>query len=204
MMKDSAFEAALNFVNKRFPNCDISILAGSASRGEETDSSDLDIVIIDSKISDFRESFEEFGWRIECFIHNFESVNRDFKSDRDKGRPVLATMIFEGIVLKDNGQARMLKEFADNFIKEGPEPLSQEYINSSRYFMFDLLDDFIDAKNQEEAIITLNTLSVQLIDFILRLHGQWSGRGKTLVRSLNQFDGDMSRRYFMALDKFYK
>ena len=56
-------------------------------------------------------------------------------------------MIVEGKVLKDKGQALELKDIADNFIKHGPEHLTIEYINSSRYFMFDLLDDFVDAKN---------------------------------------------------------
>lgn len=203
-MKISAIEAAMKFVNYKFPNCDIALLAGSASRGEETESSDLDVLIFETSVTDYRESFEEYGWRIECFINNFESYKRHFKSDREKGRPVLATMIVEGKVLKDKGQALELKDIADNFIKPGPEPLTIEYINSSRYFMFDLLDDFVDSKNHEEAVITLNTLSVQLVDFILRLNGQWSGRGKTLSRGLNKLDTEMCKRFFMALDCFYK
>jgi hypothetical protein len=164
----------------------------------------LDILIFDSNLSDYRESFEEYGWRIECFINNQESYLRHFKSDKDKGRPVLATMIAEGMVLKNNGLADKLKEAAVDFINQGPTPLTEEYIISSRYFMFDLLDDFIDAKNREEALITLNTLSIQLGDFILRLNGQWSGRGKTLTRALNKFDEEISKKFFDALNRFYQ
>jgi len=83
-----------------------------------------------------------------------ESYKRHFKSDREKGRPVLATMIVEGKVLKDKGQVQELKDIADNFIKQGPEPLTIEYINSSRYFMFNLLDDFVDERNHAEAIVS--------------------------------------------------
>jgi hypothetical protein len=35
-MKISAIEAATKFVADRFPNCDIALIAGSASIGEET------------------------------------------------------------------------------------------------------------------------------------------------------------------------
>ncbi|KRE33503.1 hypothetical protein [Paenibacillus sp. Soil522] len=109
-----------------------------------------------------------------------------------------------------NAKSDAIQGLAYIFVKmlavpqHGPEHLTIEYINSSRYFMFDLLDDFVDAMNHEEAIITLNTLSVQLIDFILRLNGQWSGRGKTLSRGLNKLDTEMCKRFFMALDCFYK
>jgi PPOX class probable FMN-dependent enzyme len=124
--------------------------------------------------------------------------------DKDKGRPVLAAMITEGKVLRNNGSADILKQAALAFINQGPAPLTESYIQSSRYFMFDLLDDFIDANNREEALLTLNTLSIQLADFILRLNGQWSGRGKTLTRELKKFDEGLSEKFFDALNHYYE
>jgi hypothetical protein len=203
-MKITALEAAVQFVNDEFPECEIAILAGSASRGEETRTSDLDILIFDSNISEYRESFERYGWRIECFVNNNESCLKHFRSDREKGRPVLATMIIEGKVLRDKGLVEKIKEEALFYIKQGPTPLASEFIRASRYFMYDLLDDFIDAKSEEEEIILLNTISIQLADFILRLNGQWSGRGKTLTRALKNYNSELSDRFFSALNTYYR
>src|SRR5699024_12671175 len=57
---------------------------------------------------------------------------------------------------------------ARTFIESGPKPLTEDFIRASRYFIYDLLDDFQDANNHPEAIMTLNTISTQLADFILR------------------------------------
>ena len=44
------FTAAKKFIAKRFPDCQGAVLAGSIVRGEETVTSDLDIVIFDKSI----------------------------------------------------------------------------------------------------------------------------------------------------------
>lgn len=55
-------EAATLFVIRIYPQCQGAILAGSVVRGEATDTSDLDIVIFDNKISSsYRESLIQFG-----------------------------------------------------------------------------------------------------------------------------------------------
>jgi hypothetical protein len=53
-------------------------------------------------LNDFGESFEERGWRIECFVNNNESTLKHFKADKDKGRPKkfdlgLSTKYFEAL-----------------------------------------------------------------------------------------------------------
>ena len=64
-------EAAKRFINKQFPSCQGAVLAGSVVRGEETDTSDLDIVVFEKSItSSYRESFIDFGWPIEVFVRN--------------------------------------------------------------------------------------------------------------------------------------
>ena len=57
-------EAAHQFLNKYFPNCQGALLAGSIVRGEATATSDLDIVILDTNTSPYRESFVDFGWQL--------------------------------------------------------------------------------------------------------------------------------------------
>ncbi|MDX1700297.1 MAG: nucleotidyltransferase domain-containing protein, partial [Melioribacteraceae bacterium] len=188
-MRLSGIDAAKKFAEEKFPESEIVFLAGSASRGEETISSDLDIVIIDDSIaSNYRESFFLYDWKIETFLHNTNSYIEQFNNDKETGRPILANMLAEGKVIKDNGQSHEIERIAKEFIKAGPNPLSDDFIKASRYYIYDLLDDFIDTENHQEAIITLNTISLQFADFILRVNGQWTGRGKGLTRALKQFD----------------
>ncbi|WP_232695449.1 nucleotidyltransferase domain-containing protein [Brevibacillus daliensis] len=115
-MKYSSFEASKLFIDDKFPTCEIAFLAGSASRGEETKTSDLDIVVFDNNSNEYRESFFMFGWRIECFIHNKESYAKQLASDKESGKPILATMIMEGKILIDNGDAEKLKQEASEFL----------------------------------------------------------------------------------------
>lgn len=59
-MNMSAIEVAKQFVSTHFPDCSVAILTGSASRGEETPYSDLDILIIsDSEPSAYVQAFKE-------------------------------------------------------------------------------------------------------------------------------------------------
>lgn len=204
-MRMSAIDAAKKFANEKFPNSDFVLLAGSAARGEETDTSDLDIIIFDAAIENsYRESFILYDWKIETFIHNYSSYLKQFELDRDIGRPILATMIVEGKIIKDHTKITEVKSKAEKFIEDGPAPLSEQFINASRYFMYDLLDDFQDSQIREEELITLNTITIQLVDFILRLNSQWSGRGKGLARAFKKYDEQLYNRFFESLDAYYK
>lgn len=203
-MRMTGIEAARMFIERYFPDCELAFLAGSVARGEETQSSDLDVVIFHSKVMDYRESFEQFGWRIECFVSHSTLYEKRFSSDKASGRPIFASMLVEGLILKDvKEQGLVIQEAAREFIKQGPDRLTEEYIKASRYFLYDLLDDFLDASDDGEALLTLNTLSIQLADFILRLNGSWSGRGKTLMRALKKLDQQKSKEFLSALQSYY-
>ncbi|WP_082892748.1 nucleotidyltransferase domain-containing protein [Rossellomorea aquimaris] len=203
-MQNTPHEAAACFVTESFPKCEFAILAGSASRGEETDSSDLDIVVFQNESESYRESLFKYDWRIEVFVHNYQSYLDEFEREREKGRPILGNMISEGKVIKYSPQYDQIRKNVIVHVSAGPTPLTKEYILASRYFIGDLLDDFVDSKNYEEALITLNNLSLQVPDFVLRLHNQWSGRGKGLTRALHSYDEKMYRDFFYSLNDFYK
>ncbi|WP_409292894.1 nucleotidyltransferase domain-containing protein [Peribacillus sp. SCS-37] len=202
-MREQGLEAAKRFVHDTFPNCSFAILAGSASRGEETPTSDLDIVIFQETPGSYRESFYFYNWRIEVFVHDFESYLEEFENEKRKGRPVLGSMIVEGKVIKSSNQYKLVKEHALLHVTNGPVPLTAEFITSSRYYIYDLLDDFTDSTNYEEALITLNTLSLQVADFILRYNQRWSGRGKNLTKALRSFDHQVYEDFFSSMNSFY-
>ena len=69
-------DAAQQFIENYFPNCDCALLAGSVVRNEATSTSDLDIVVFDDHVqSSYRESLIDFGWPIEFLYIILSHIN---------------------------------------------------------------------------------------------------------------------------------
>ena len=198
-------EAAHIFINKHFPNCQGAILAGSVVRGEETETSDLDIVIFDQNVlSSYRESLIEFEWAIEVFVHNLFSYKFYFENDIKRARPSLPKMISEGIILKDEDVMGSIKKEARELLENGPEEWTEETIKIKRYFISDTLDDFIGCTNRAEDLFIANTLAELVSEFVLRTNRKWIGTSKWVVRSLKNFDEEFTNDFVYAFDVFYK
>ncbi|MGD6831274.1 nucleotidyltransferase domain-containing protein [Sutcliffiella halmapala] len=198
-------DAAHKFISKHFPDCDGALLAGSVVRGEETETSDLDVVIFDRKLhSSYRESLIDFGWNIEVFVHSLISYKDFFKSDYERARPSMPRMVSEGIVLKDNGIIETIKNEAKELLAKGPEKWSTETIETKRYFITDALDDLIGCKNRAEEIFIAGTLAELVSEFVLRTNDRWVGASKWVVRSLREYDMEFADCFVDAFDDFYK
>ncbi|OMC85982.1 nucleotidyltransferase [Viridibacillus sp. FSL H7-0596] len=203
--KISPIEAAHLFINKYFPNCQGAVLAGSVVRGEGTDTSDLDIVVFDKSLnSSYRESFNEFGWPIEVFIHNLTSYKHFFELDYKAAKPSMQRMVWEGIILKDKGIIQSIKLEAKEILDKGPDRWTEEIITTKRYFITDVLDDFIGCKNRAEEIFIANTLAELIHEFVLRTNGQWIGSSKWIIRALKNYDEKFTEEFVDALDTYYK
>lgn len=198
-------EAAHQFINEYFPNCQGALLAGSVVRGEATETSDLDIVIFDNNLSSsYRESLIEYGWAIEVFVHNLTSYKQFFEMDYDRARPSMPRMVSEGTILKDDGVIDSIKKEAMDILSNGPKEWSKETINTKRYFITDALDDFIGCSNRAEELFIANTLAELLSEFVLRTNRQWIGSSKWILRSLRNYDEQFSNQFVEAFDIFYK
>lgn len=203
--KLTPFEAAHQFINEHFPNCQGALLAGSVVRGEATETSDLDIVIFDNNLnSSYRESLIAYGWAIEVFVHNLTTYKEFFEMDYERARPSMPRMVSEGIVLKDVGIIDSIKKEAMDILNQGPEEWSVETINTKRYFITDALDDFIGCSIRAEEIFIANTLADLLSEFILRTNRQWIGASKWVIRSLKSYDEEFANHFVEAFDIFYK
>ena len=197
--------AAKRFVDEYFPRCEAAVLAGSVIRGEETPTSDLDIVIFDKDIEvAYRETHIEYGWPIEVFVHSLTSYHDYFRRDAERARPSLPLMVAEGIVLKDSGILSTIKNEASVLLNEGPASWSEKTVTVKRYMLTDALGDLIGTQNEAEALFIANTLAESLHEFVLRTNGQWIGHSKWIVRALKQFDEDFANRFVEAFDVFYK
>lgn len=201
-----AIDAAQKIIESQFPNCDVALLGGSVARGEETKTSDLDIVILDQNLSScYRESFFSNGWPVEVFVHNFETYKTFFESDCKRGRPSLPQLVSEGIVLKGTMQiVTSLKQEAEQLLNKGPEKWTEELMRQKRYFITDALDDFIGATKREEELFIANHLADLVHEYVLRVNGQWVGNSKWFIRVLRKYDSSFAEQFVEAFDHFYR
>ncbi|HSJ39186.1 MAG TPA: nucleotidyltransferase domain-containing protein [Planococcus sp. (in: firmicutes)] len=205
LQKTAPLEAARKFTAKYFPHSEAALLAGSAVRGEATETSDLDIVVFDSSAAaSYRESLVEFDWPIEVFVHNLVSYQAFFQSDAERARPSMPRMVAEGIVLLDTGVVDAIKREAQELLDGGPQEWPAATVRTKRYFLTDALDDFIGCGERAEGIFIAGTLAEGIAEFELRTHGCWIGASKWIVRSLKLYDADFAERFVAAFEDYYR
>lgn len=198
-------EAAIQFVHKYFPTCQCALLAGSVVRGEATETSDLDILIFDEAIEQsYRESLVAFGWPIEVFVHNFTSYKQFVESDCARAKPSLPRMLAEGIVLKEDERISTIQNEALKILADGPDAWSTEITTMKRYFITDVLQDFIGCDNRFEGIFVANTLADMLSEFMLRTNRKWTGTSKWSYRALKEYNEVFARHFVEAFESYYQ
>ena len=201
-MNNEVLDIAKKFVSTHFPECEIALLSGSVVRGEETPSSDLDIIIIDSV--SFRKSYLFFDWPIEAFVHNKESLDYTFFIEKHHGIPIVTRMCAEGVIIKGDEAANdLIKKGKENLL-DGPSELSQKKLDEARYTISDLIIDFEGSEVEEEDIYTVTALTDCLHRFILRANQMWTGEGKWMYRSLRKYDEAIAERFTQCINNFYK
>jgi hypothetical protein len=197
--------AARAFVEAEFSEAQVAIVAGSFMRGEDTPTSDLDLLIVtDRQEAPFRASFRAFGWPIEAFIHSGESYNWYFRSDREARIPTLATICAEGIVVRDtDGLASRLKEEARVLLAAGPPPLSATELEDWRYALTDCLDDLLGTEDASEGRFIAHQVAEESAKLLLLINHRWIGQGKWTVRALRRFDQHEAQRLDHALSRYH-
>lgn len=202
----NAREAASKIVEQHFPGCTGAVLAGSVVRGDATNTSDLDIVIFDKKLpASYRTSFNSFGWPVEAFVHNSESYKFFFESDRKRARPSLPDMVANGVIIKnEDGIIDKIKKEANQILTNGPDKWTKEEFELKRYFLTDVLNDFIGSESRPEELFILNKLVDLVCEFILRTDNQWVGDAKGMYRALQSYDAILTEELIQSLNAFYQ
>jgi nucleotidyltransferase-like protein len=191
----------------RYPDATVVFAAGSIVRGEGTAYSDLDLVVVFTRIPcAARESFRRDGLPVEAFLHDPETLEYFFyQVDRPSGVPALPQMVVEGIEIPaPNDVSRALKQQAADLIAAGPPALDAETEQRWRYGVTDLLDDVRGARSHEELVAAGARLYDQLADYHLRRLRHWSGRGKSIPRALRRVDAGLCARYCRSFDRMFK
>jgi hypothetical protein len=197
---------AHSLLQSRYPGAELVLLAGSVVRGEGTDFSDLDLVVVFRELDHaWRESLVSEGWPIEAFVHDPATLEYFFAEvDAPDGIPSLARMVLEGIPLPAASQlSDELKARAQCVLAAGPPALSDEQLAQCRYNVTDLVDDLRASRTREEQIATAAALYAVLGDFHLRTRGKWSATGKTIPRALGQDDPDVAHRFAASFETLF-
>jgi hypothetical protein len=197
--------AAAQLWAQRYSSARVLFCAGSAVRGEGFPHSDLDIVVLFDRVDEaWRESFTFAGWPVEVFAHDRETLAYFVAQDIERGRPSLAQMISEALVLPSASVlSEGLQSWARKLIATGPTVPSAKVIADERYSVSDILDDFRDDRPKAE----LNAIACQLYsvvcNFVLKTRGHWLGAGKTVPRALARAAPDVSELLEHAFEVFF-
>ena len=197
-MRDEPIAIATKIQQDRYPNADVIFLAGSVIRGENTATSDLDLVVIFQQIpAAYRESFQFESWPIEAFVHDPETLKYFFiESDKPTGVPSLPAMVSEGIEIPQPTQlSRELKQLADDVLAEGPPVWDKDAIDSSRYAITELINDIRAPRSRAELMASGTQLYDQVANHYLRRRNLWSAKGKTIPRRLRQISPQFANQF---------
>ncbi|MFP7253713.1 nucleotidyltransferase domain-containing protein [Terribacillus goriensis] len=198
-------DTAKRFIEINHPECAGALLAGSCARGEATQTSDLDIIILYAGENQaYRESLLFEGWPVEAFVYTGEAYLKFFASDADRGIPSMPRMVSEAIVLKESPAVTKMKSEANSIFSAGPSPWSKQKIDHNRYMITNLMDDFLDKEVGGEAYFLANAIINDLAIFTLRTRQHWIGSGKWMFRELKSMDAALANRFEQSLAAFYQ
>ena len=203
--RPSPQEAALRLWSERYRAAKVLFCGGSVVRGEGFPNSDLDVVLIFEKVEcAWRESLWFEGWPVEVFGHDVETLTYFTRQDVCGGRPSLAQMIVEALVVPAaDAFSDGVQDWARGIIANPPAPPSAEALAAARYAISDLLDDLRADRAPEELRAIVCQLYPLVCNFVLKARGGWSGSGKTLPRMLERAAPDLSGSLDRAFHSFF-
>lgn len=190
----------------RFPEAVAVFLAGSVMRGQGTETSDLDVVVLYPSLpSAHRESLVHQGWPVELFVHDPETLAYFFAADRQRGVPSLPAMVAEGFEMPGPTEtSRYWKGEAQRLLDSGPPPWPQAELDAARYAITDVCDDLSSPRTSQHGMASACRLYEMLANFALRAHGRWSATGKSIPGQLERLEAGLAECYWQAFDQVFR
>src|SRR5215210_2951252 len=201
----SPVEAARGFWGERYAGARVVFVGGSVMRGEATEASDLDVVVVFEELPNaYREAFVYAGWPVEAFVHDPLTLEHFFEKDRLRGLPALMSMVDEGVEVPGASEfSARLKRRAAEMLEAGPPPWDEEELTLRRYRLSDWVDDMRFPRSAAELVATGAYLYQDAAEFYFRTRGLWSAHSKTIPRRLRQTDADFAERFVRAFDSLF-
>lgn len=174
-------------------------------RGEGFPRSDLDVVLVFEQVEHaWRESLWFEGWPVEVFGHDLATLSYFNRQDVHGGRPSLAQMIVEALVVPARDEfSDGIQAWARGILANPPGPPPPDSLAAARYAISDLLDDLRDARPPAQLRAIACQLYPLVCNFVLKARGDWSGSGKTLPVMLERAAPALSESLEGAFQLFF-
>lgn len=199
------FATAQRLRSERYPSSSILFCGGSVVRGEGFPLSDLDVVVVFDHVANaWRESLHFQGWPVEVFAHDAGTLAYFVAKDCADGRPSLAQMISEALVIPaETPASRAIQAWARAVLETRPDVPAAASLAEDRYWITDLLYDFRDNRGPAELRAVACSLYPLVCNFVLKTRGHWLGSGKTLPRLVERAAPDASLFIEAAFETFF-
>lgn len=198
MMRPDFLETAKAALDHYYPGYNCAFVGGSMLRGEDTPTSDIDIVVFfdDDFAHPHRYSVIEQGWPIEFFIQNCYSHDYFMSKDREQGLCIIMNMVADGIIVPQETELALERRAkARELRKAGPPQLDKDDLDARRYALSDALEDLYAQRPYIDQLGVLASLYTGLGDLYLRGQGKWSAVGKALGRYIREDNPDVAARF---------
>ena len=198
-------EAARGVWRERYAGARVLFLAGSVMRGEATQTSDLDIVVVFEELADaYREAFTFEGWPVETFVNDVDSLRYFYGRERKRGLPSLMRMVIEGSEVPEASEfSAGLKREASEAYEAGPLPFDDVELQLRRYRLTDWIDDIRFPRSGEELVASGAWLYQDAADFFFRSKGLWSAHSKTVPRRMREVDAEFASKFLAAFEALF-
>lgn len=188
-------------LDSRFPDALGGLVAGSTARGDDTPTSDLDlIVLLAGRPAPMRCTERVQGRLVEFFVHTEDSFVAFVDRERLLRRSPLLHMCAHGLVIRDDdGRLARLQDLARDRWAAGPARLTDDELDDRRYRLTALLDDLADETDPVDRAALAAAVFTDVADLALVSRGHWSGTGRWLTRRLREIDPALGERLVAGL-----
>jgi predicted nucleotidyltransferase len=196
------------YINTHFPGAAAVVIGGSAASGNQTATSDIDLLIIgpEQMFGQGRDSLAAMhqfeGELIEVFAYTRDAFDRWAEHELADFKPVLQSILLDGVEVRGDGLIAELRSEWRPIVEAGPQ-IDHAALSLRRYMITDMLDDFGDASDALEKRFLAAKLLEELAELMLLSSGQWIGGGKWLIRRLRAWNPERANELaipFMADD----
>ncbi|MCD2197053.1 nucleotidyltransferase domain-containing protein [Actinomycetospora endophytica] len=177
-----------------FPEAVGGLVAGSVARGEDTPTSDLDLlVLLPGRPAPMRRTERIDGRVVEFFVHTEASFLGFVDREVPLRRSPLLHMGAHGLVIRDReGCMTRLRDLARARWSAGPPSLSDAELEDRRYRLTALLDDLADERDPVCLASLAAAAFPDVADLALASRRRWGGRGRWLARRLAEADASLA------------
>ena len=183
--------------SSRYADADCLLFGGSAARGTYNDSSDIDLVVLFSRLPNSRrETFVKDGWSIDAQLHDAETLNYVLTGDARLGSAILANFILATKPIPgETPLQKKIMKLASSIVDAGPPKAD---LTGSRYLIYNMLNDLPHLKDQHELIATASELYKLLALHVFRQEGRWLDSRKMIPRVLREIDEQLELDFYAA------